>query len=51
VTIQDPKDMVTDVAFDALMAYCRSHARIWQRAYECGGLRKLCKGLDINPDA
>ncbi len=49
--ITNPDYIVTDKAYDALMAVYKRHAKVFQGAYELAGLRNLCRLHKINPDA
>ena len=48
--IMHPDYMVTDAAYDALMAMHKRHNKVFELAYASGGLRNLCRAHKINPD-
>lgn len=49
--ITNPDYMITDRAYDALMAIHRRHNKVFAMAYAGGGLRNLCRAYKIDPDA
>jgi hypothetical protein len=49
--ITHPDYIVTDKAYDALMAIHKRHNRVFALAFDLDGLRNLCRHHSINPDA